>query len=693
MSTTSSLRNRLLGFYYPLFENARGQGRLSAARAALKIAQTCIGPEATRDVRCLFTLNEAELYRLQGSFHLRAIGLVRSLRSKLGLERGSFWGLQADYEEARLCLARGDFSDAGELLEGLAPRLKATRGLDGLFAQAVADLWYCRNRGALDTQAGRPISDGLASIGYPGSGQQACADYLSFGHWLFEKVENRAEAVRYLQAARQLARETSDPASEARACFTLGFLFSAQRRSRECASMHRQAVELYANIGDRPNQARNLAYLGICSRDEGDYDAAEDYWRQARPIFTALDMLDMAAQIDRDIESLPLVRAIAPGARWVHSESLPILDRPNPFSTKHSAFFVRELGALVDDWFLYPQDSIEPARLIDELPVPGKAMSRETISLTLETLKSLGKFDDESRRGLDALHERNQGGDDPVRLPVFLAETPEDLEELARIFQAKAAAFECECLFRGQSQDFFDKDGLLHCLPAAYRAPELLALYKGQAPESKPWLEVLRSHGIDLQRKVDYVIVQPDGCKTFISIPGLRGLLQTNKAVAGLLQHYGFPTTSLDVTSELWVAVFFALRRAVQEEELTRYEDLPRAAEPSLYIFLHRHSNERPIFDLREVAPNVRNSRPTRQSAFAFPIDNQFYWNLDRDPEFCQSWSLDALRYPTAIVKLGFTYSAVRARGRGYRTRELFPRRDSFYRDLIAVEAPFLVRY
>jgi hypothetical protein len=83
-------------------------------------------------------------------------------------------------------------------------------------------------------------------------------------------------------------------------------------------------------------------------------------------------------------------------------------------------------------------------------------------------------------------------------------------------------------------------------------------------------------------------------------------------------QHYGLPSVGLDITTDFWTAVIFALHRFTIDKEtsITSFIRVDESAEPVLYAMA---GFENDLFDDKDLAPEVlQGDRPKAQQAHFF---------------------------------------------------------------------------
>ena len=155
-------------------------------------------------------------------------------------------------------------------------------------------------------------------------------------------------------------------------------------------------------------------------------------------------------------------------------------------------------------------------------------------------------------------------------IPRHVAHTPRDLETFLAEYQCFAGRFASRCLLRGQNCDYLDDDGNLCVEPSAFRTPKLRKLFAWVPGRSRLdeqlslWDKILSSVGIDVDSRVKHKLRLENGGKVFLEARHAAVRIASNPQLGAILQHYGFPTPHLDVTSSAPVALYFALHKATK---------------------------------------------------------------------------------------------------------------------------------
>ena len=93
------------------------------------------------------------------------------------------------------------------------------------------------------------------------------------------------DAVAIHTHALRAARDTDDPAGEARALTNLGVVYWQQGRYQQAAEHHQQALTLAREIGDQAGEARALDNLGAVYSRQGHYPQAAEHQQQALTLY------------------------------------------------------------------------------------------------------------------------------------------------------------------------------------------------------------------------------------------------------------------------------------------------------------------------------------------------------------------------------------------------------------------------
>lgn len=210
------------------------------------------------------------------------------------------------------------------------------------------------------------------------------------------------------------------------------------------------------------------------------------------------------------------------------------------------------------------------------------------------------------------------------RIPRIRAD---DLEDLAEIVGFAAGAFGADkLLFRGQHTEFHLK-----------RSAAFLKRFYGSAEVLEPSLTASatrRQPSIEACMPEFMMILQLWQETSMNSIGGRFEGLEAElferlaaevqsiwtepkfyfQALA-LAQHYGLPSVGLDVTSDLHVALFFALREFVPRGgQKALYRPVTSAYSPVIYILAREGTREYPFGDSTPTL--LRSGRPEKQSAW-----------------------------------------------------------------------------
>ena len=309
-------------------------------------------------------------------------------------------------------------------------------------------------------------------------------------------------------------------------------------------------------------------------------------------------------------------------------------------------------------------------------------------------------------------------GDKEYRIPQHHALSVDDAMAIIGGYRRFAEDIGFSCVFRGQTRDYFGKSGQLLVLPAILRKISSYLKYTGNHREFRavlsPWLEVMSEFGIDTGSgvKVDTTLriandrVLPGS--SVVTHP--LAVLRANPVVAGILQHYGFPTDHLDATTDPDVALWFALHRSITSRRRISFLPLParawvkrasarnpvdRADVPTLQIYVQPPYTLEERYSLVDLTGHDALTRvarrPTCQSALTLPFGGFTVGRPSLSMLPLVGIMSPMYRWPAAIVKLYFPFAAV---GRQDLTADtLFPKDEPLYRRLLEIKAPHLAIY
>jgi hypothetical protein len=305
------------------------------------------------------------------------------------------------------------------------------------------------------------------------------------------------------------------------------------------------------------------------------------------------------------------------------------------------------------------------------------------------------------------------------RIPQHHAHNLEDAMRIVSGYRHLAGQIGWACVFRGQTRDYY-VSGSLAVRPAIARSAELYTDFATNAGAFRAsldtWVAVLTELGIETDASVrgEYTLRRLDRDVLMgYSIDHPVVLLRANPVVAAILQHYGFPTDHLDVTTDAYVSLWFALHAASSDDKgaisfhpvspprKVRRGEPPQPTDtaevPTLHVYLEPPPSgadlheEYPFIDLSRLEKlSAVAKRPTRQSAASLTCSS---FSLGSpSPRILPILEVTNLhRWPAAIIKLYFSYEEC---NRPDITSEaLFPRDEHLYRRLLAVKAPYLAIY
>jgi FRG domain len=232
-------------------------------------------------------------------------------------------------------------------------------------------------------------------------------------------------------------------------------------------------------------------------------------------------------------------------------------------------------------------------------------------------------------------------------VPRYVAYTPRDLERFLAEYQCFAEKFASRCLLRGQSCDYFDDDGNLCVQPSAFRTPKLRKLFASGPGGShldeqlSLWDTILSSLGIDVDSRVKHKLRLENGGKVFLETRDAAVRIASNPQLGAILEHYGFPTPHLDVTTIAAVALYFALHKATRtrgglcfNSVETQQLDLVSFVEPFPSIHLYFSSAHldagAECIDLCSLPDLVKVARrPTAQHAYSLTCVAHAYLTVE----------------------------------------------------------------
>jgi FRG domain len=304
------------------------------------------------------------------------------------------------------------------------------------------------------------------------------------------------------------------------------------------------------------------------------------------------------------------------------------------------------------------------------------------------------------------------------RIPQHHAHNLEDAMRIVGSYRKLSGQIGWHCVFRGQTRDYYVSDSLA-VLPAIARSKDSIGAF---FEPLRTWLGVFTELGIetDAGLRGEYkwhpsLSDQDVRMRYRINHPLVR--LRAMPVVAAILQHYGFPTDHLDVSTDPYVSLWFALhatssddRGAISFHPVTPPKEVRRrkppqptetAEVPALYVYVEppRSGDDRPD-DLHEREPFIDLSRlgklsavaqrPTRQSAASL-VCSSFSFDSPSPRILPILEVTDIYRWPAAIIKLYFSFEACNRPDITFET--LFPKDEHLYRRLLEVKAPYLAVY
>lgn len=352
-----------------------------------------------------------------------------------------------------------------------------------------------------------------------------------------------------------------------------------------------------------------------------------------------------------------------------------------------------KVDQIINGWMLVP-----PKEELDSL---RKGQSALNVGLLKQLLGTVGA---------EELYKQIYGTVDSKELDTFqwpirthVAQSLDSYYTIAKAYQSFAENYDNYfCLFRGQNRDYFDEDQCLSVLPTAWRSKlrfEYSQFYSETLNNKLiPWLKVIENE-ISFSAQSHLVINYKEKRDTESvhrqfrnNTPGVR--IITNPYLLALAMHYGFPTPTLDVTSDPDVGLWFALNRP-QRKNKGKIKYTPvnigdNSASPSVYIYLQSAHEQNPVIQLtnlkkiKEKAP-----RALRQRAFALPFWIPNVISAVRGGQ--TSWiyaDILAHRWPSAVIEIQFPEEDLHNARPDFDVDFFFPKNDLFYEKLVELNAP-----
>ena len=298
-------------------------------------------------------------------------------------------------------------------------------------------------------------------------------------------------------------------------------------------------------------------------------------------------------------------------------------------------------------------------------------------------------------------------------VPVHHASDPVEYLGLIKQYRDLADQLGATILFRGQSRDYFNTDRKWTVYPASLRpnSPESPFSAVCSLPTAQtlvPWLDTLNDHcGLDFRECLTWIEMEDYGglgCVRFLNPDtGQKDILSDN--LAGILQHYGFPTFVLDVTVDPQIALFFALHKTIPSAAgLIDHEvvvpspnsdhDHPQQQEdiPSVQIYLQSPDTVgHPIIDLMGIKSLTDvAARPLAQKAFCLPFRDISMFEDEGSSVYIDK---KAYRNPSALIKLHFSYNELLGSPDTHLLDHFIPLDDKLYQALLKAQVPHMAIY
>lgn len=268
------------------------------------------------------------------------------------------------------------------------------------------------------------------------------------------------------------------------------------------------------------------------------------------------------------------------------------------------------------------------------------------------------------------------------------------------------------CLFRGQTRDYFDGNHL-SIAPVAYRKAKWKKMYYSNKKELfealSPWEYVLSNiFSLNLRSGAVFTFQEegddPRVIRRFAIDATPDGRISFNPTLMALLQHYGFPTPCLDVTSDPLIALWFSLHKADIRDGKIFYTPIADVfgnnqpdvnfKQPSVYVYLENLNNF--VYDLTQI-DNIQEvaGRPFVQHAFSLSFRKTLptAYGSRGTPKMVEVWDSPTSRPPACVLKIHFPAEEL-SRLEPYLTmKHLFPKREPMYEKLVENNVPYVVRY
>lgn len=266
------------------------------------------------------------------------------------------------------------------------------------------------------------------------------------------------------------------------------------------------------------------------------------------------------------------------------------------------------------------------------------------------------------------------------------------------------------CLFRGQNRDYFDKDHLI-IIPPAYRNQKLKNMYFNESElidALSPWEQVLsnvfnlniRSGAVFMFKEKD----DPNFIWRFAIDNSPDGRISSNPILMALLQHYGFPTANLDVTSDPLIGLWFALHKANTDEVgkifytpvsniITDNNIKINYRQPSVYVYLENFNDSYDLTQIEDIQKIA--NRSFVQHAFSLPFRKTVPtpYGSPGTPKMNVMYGSPTSRIPISVLKIHFGVEELLELHKHLTTEYLFPKSEPLYEKLIGNNVPYLAKY
>ncbi|MEU2616004.1 tetratricopeptide repeat protein [Micromonospora sp. NPDC007271] len=146
--------------------------------------------------------------------------------------------------------------------------------------------WLCEQRG--DIGAALRHDQRALELFQRAGHERGEANTLNSVGWCHALLGDHEQAILHCRRSLALLERIGDPVGMAGAWDSLGYAYR-HVDLRQAVSCYREALALYQRLGDRPNEATTLRYLGETQRASGDGEAARRSWQRSLEILTEIE--------------------------------------------------------------------------------------------------------------------------------------------------------------------------------------------------------------------------------------------------------------------------------------------------------------------------------------------------------------------------------------------------------------------